>query len=130
MNIISKVLVTLIVTLTFSVNSMAQKNFSADADIAFSNKQYFNAIELYKKAYTKAKKKEDKALIIFTIGECYRLTGDNKQSEAWYVKAVKANYTNPLAKLYLAEAKKAQEKYSEAIIEFANYISDAPADPR
>ncbi len=130
MNIISKVLVALVVTLTFSVNSMAQKNFSADADIAFSNKQYFNAIELYKKAYTKAKKKEDKALIIFTIGECYRLTGDNKQSEAWYVKAVKANYTNPLAKLYLAEAKKAQEKYSEALIEFANYKSDAPADPR
>ncbi len=130
MNIISKTIVTFVVTIVFSVNVMAQKNFSVDADVAFQNKQYFNAIELYKKAYTKAKKKEDKAVIIFTIAECYRLTGDNKQSEAWYVKAIKANYTDPLAKLYLADAKKAQEKYSEALIEFTNYQTDAPSDPR
>lgn len=130
MNIISKLSVTFVVTLLFSANVMAQKNFSVDADLAFNNKQYFNAIELYKKAYTKAKKKEEKATIIFTIAECYRLTGDNKQAEAWYVKAVKANYTDPLAKLYLADAKKALEKYDEALIEYTNYQTEAPSDPR
>lgn len=130
MNIISKLIVAFVVTIVFSGNVMAQKNFSVDADLAFKNKQYFNAIELYKKAYTKAKKKEDKAVIIFTIAECYRLTGDNKQAEAWYIKAVKANYTDPLAKLYLADAKKAQEKYNEALIEYTNYQTEAPSDPR
>ena len=44
MNIISKLFVAFIVTIAFSVNVKAQKNFSADADIAFNNKQYFNAI--------------------------------------------------------------------------------------
>jgi peptidoglycan-associated lipoprotein len=126
----SKVIVTLVVTLIFSINAMAQKNFSVEADNAFKSKQYFNAIELYKKAYTKAKKKEEKANIIFAIGECYRLTGDSKQAEAWYVKAIKANYTDPKAKLYLADAKKAQEKYNEALIEYQNYQTDAPSDPR
>ncbi len=130
MNIISKLLVALFVTVAFSANVMAQKNFNADADLAFQNKQYFNAIELYKKAYTKAKKKEEKANIIFVIAECYRLTGDTKQAEAWYIKAIKANYTNPLAKLYLADSKKAQEKYDEALIEYANFQTDVPGDIR
>ncbi|MES2593074.1 MAG: OmpA family protein [Bacteroidota bacterium] len=130
MNISSKIIVTFVVTLVFSVNVMAQKNFSVEADNAFKNKQYFNAIELYKKAYTKAKKKEDKANIIFTIAECYRLTGDSKQAEAWYIKAIKANYTDPKAKLYLADAKKAQEKYNEALIEYTNYQTEAPSDRR
>ncbi len=130
MNIFSKLIAAFVVTLVFSANVMAQKNFSVDADLAFKNRQYFNAIELYKKAYTKAKKKEDKASIIFTIAECYRLTGDNKQAEAWYVKAIKANYTDPKAKLYLADAKKAQEKYNEALIEYTNYQTEAPSDQR
>jgi len=130
MNLTSKVFVTFVVTLVFSVNVMAQKNFSVEADDAFNNKQYFNAIELYKKGYTKVKKKEDKAYIIFKIAECYRLTGDSKQAEAWYVKAIKANYTEPKAKLYLADAKKAQEKYNEALVEYQNYQTEAPSDPR
>ncbi|MFY9310283.1 MAG: OmpA family protein [Bacteroidia bacterium] len=130
MNLTTKVIVTFVATLVFSVNAMAQKNFAVEADNSFNNKQYFNAIELYKKAYTKAKKKEDKAYIIFRIAECYRLTGDSKQAEAWYVKAIKANYTDPKAKLYLADAKKAQEKYNEALIEYQNYQTDAPSDPR
>ncbi len=130
MNIISKLFVAFVVTIAFSVNVKAQKNFSDDADFAFNNKQYFNAIELYKKAYTKAKKKEEKAVIIYTIAECYRLTGDFKQAEAWYIKAIKAKYTDPLAKLYLADAKKVQEKYNEALIEYTNFQTEAPSDPR
>jgi peptidoglycan-associated lipoprotein len=130
MNIFSKLTVAFLVTIVCSVNVMAQKNFAVDADVAFKNRQYFNAIDLYKKAYTKAKKKEDKATIIFTIAECYRLTGDNKQAEAWYTKAIKSNYTDPKAKLYLADSKKAQEKYNEALTEYTNYQTEAPSDPR
>lgn len=130
MKIISKLAVGLTLALLFSVNAKAQKNFSKDAVKAFDNYEYFNAIELYKKAYTKAKKKEEKALIIFKTAECYRLIGDNKQAEAWYMKAIKANYADPKAKLYLADAKKAQEKYNEALIEYNNYKKEMPSDPR
>src|SRR3954469_10187049 len=100
MKIIQKLTAVLALTLVFSANAVAQKNFSKDADKAFDNKEYFNSIELYKKAYTKAKKKEDKAFIIFRTAECYRYIGDAKQAEAWYIKAIKANYTDPKAKLY------------------------------
>ena len=65
MKIISKLAALLVFSLLFSANVMAQKNFSKDADKAFDNKEYFTSIDLYKKAYTKAKKKEDKAFIVF-----------------------------------------------------------------
>lgn len=130
MKIISKIIAGLAVALLMSTNVMAQKNFSRDADNAFTNKEYFNAIELYKKAFTKVKKKEEKAFIIFRTAECYRMIGDAKQSEAWYTKAIKANYTDPKAVLYLADAKKAQEKYNEALIEYNNYKKQVPSDPR
>lgn len=130
MKIFTKLTAGLAIILFFSTAAVAQKNFSKDADKAFDNKEYFNAIELYKKAYTKAKKKEDKALIIFRTAECYRLINDNKQAEAWYIKAIKANYTDAKAQLYLADAKKAQEKYNEALIEYNNYKKAVPSDPR
>jgi peptidoglycan-associated lipoprotein len=130
MKLITKLFAGLVIALLFSTNVLAQKNFSKDADNAFTNKEYFNAIELYKKAYTKAKRKEDKAFIIFRTAECYRMIGDNKQAEAWYIKAIKANYTDPKAILYLADAKKALEKYNEALIEYNNYKKAVPSDPR
>ena len=130
MKIISKLTAVLALSLVFSANAIAQKNFSKEADKAYESREYFNAIDLYKKAYTKAKKKEDKALIIFMTAECYRQIGDTKQAEAWYIKAIKANYTDPKAKLYLADAKKAQEKYNEALIEYNNYKKEVPSDPR
>ena len=130
MKIITKLTAVLALALLFSSAAVAQKNFSKDADKAFDNKEYFNSIELYKKAYTKAKKKEDKAFIIFRTAECYRMVGDNKQAEAWYIKAIKAGYTDPIAELYLADSKKAQEKYNEALIEYNNYKKAVPSDPK
>ena len=106
MKIFTKLTAVLALTLLFSATAFAQKNFMTDAKKAFESQEYFNSIELYKKAYTKAKKKEDKAFIVFRTAECYRLIGDTKQAEAWYIKAIKANYTDPKAILYLADAKK------------------------
>ena len=59
MKLFTKLTAGLIVALLFSADVMAQKNFSKDADKAFLNQEYFNAIELYKKAFTKIKKKEE-----------------------------------------------------------------------
>jgi len=129
MKIMKTLVLGTVLSLIFSVNASAQKNFSKDADKAFDQKEYFNAIELYKKAYSKAKKKEDKANIIFKTAECYRNIGDTKQQESWYAKAIKAKYADPKAILYLANAKKAMAKYDEALIEYNNYKKEVPSDP-
>ena len=67
----------------FSGSTFAQKNFLKDADKAFKSKEYFTAIELYKKAYAGVSKKEEKAKIIFQTAECYRLINDTKSAEQW-----------------------------------------------
>jgi len=112
------------------INASAQKNFSKDADNSFNRGEYYSAIMKYKKAYSKERNNSAKAKIIYQTAECYRLINDSKQAEIWYKKAVKVKYTDPMALLYLAEAKKANGKYDEAIIEYQNYQGRVPDDPR
>jgi peptidoglycan-associated lipoprotein len=108
----------------------AQKNFTKDADAAFTGEAYFKAIDLYKKAYQSEKSKSKKAEILFRIGECYRLTIDPKQAEIWYDKAIAAKYPDALAILYKADAIKAQGRYDEALTLYKEYNTQQPDDPR
>jgi len=121
---------TLSIIFAFSLSTQAQKNYSKDADKAAASKEYFSAIELYKKALSKTNKKEDKALVQFKIANCFKQINDSKQAEAWYIKTIKAKHPDPLAVLYLADAKKANQKYDEAIIEYTNYQKQVPEDNR
>jgi len=118
----------ILIILINNLNAFSQKNFWNEAEKAFNNRKYYSAIELYKTAYSKSKTKDQKATIIFKIGECYRMIGDSKQAEVWYTKAMKVNYPDPYAQLYLANAKKSQGKYDEAKIEYTNYSTKVPSD--
>ena len=119
---------TAIIAFLFSVN--AQKNYLKDADVAYDNHQYFNAIELYKQAYTKVKKADAKARILFRTGDAYQQINDLKGAETYYSKAIKAKYPDPIAILNLADVLKAQQKYPEAIVEYNNYKKEMPSDVR
>ena len=130
MKIIKLAFIALASVIVFSVSSYAQKNFIKDADKSFKSREYFTAIELYKKAYAASNKKEDKARIIFQTAECYRLINDAKNAEQWYDKAVKAQYPDPLARLYLGDAKKTNGKYDEALVQYNKYKAEVPEDPR
>ena len=117
-----------IMAFVFSVN--AQKNYLKDADMAYENHQYFNAIELYKQAYTKVKKADAKSRILFRTGDAYHQINDLKGAETYYSKAIKAKYSDPIAILNLADVLKAQQKYPEAIVEYNNYKKEMPSDVR
>ena len=107
-----------------------QKNFANEADASFDRGEYYTAIMQYKKAYSKERNNVAKARIIFQTAECYRGVNDTKQAEIWYKKAVKVKYPDPVALLYLAESKKSNGKYDEALVEFQNYATKIPNDPR
>ncbi|MFH1321897.1 MAG: OmpA family protein [Bacteroidota bacterium] len=128
MNFKSLICFVLFIILCASVS--AQKDFSKDANAAFDRGEYFSAIMLYKKAYSKERNNVVKTKIIFKTAECYRLINDTKQAEIWYKKSVKVKYQDPIAVLYLADAEKANGKYDEAIIEYNNYNKLVPNDPR
>jgi len=111
--------------------SYAQKNWTQDADNSFKFYKYYEAVGLYKKAYTKVKKnKAEKARILFQIAECYRLSNDTKQAETWYKKVIGVKYPDPNATLYYANMLKANEKYDEAIIQYNAYKELVPSDTR
>jgi peptidoglycan-associated lipoprotein len=118
------------ISLILALPAVAQKNFAKDADLAFRNEAYFTAKDLYKKAYPKVPKAEEKARIIFQIAECYRLLTDANQAEVWYSKAIKSKYKDPTVRLRLAEVLKEQGKYAEALKEYNKYSSEVPGDAR
>lgn len=97
---------------------------------AFNNAEFTESAELYKSALSKKVPKDQKPEIYFYVAECYRRNHDYKNAEVWYGKAVKAKYDDPVAVLYLADMKKAQEKYDEATVEYNNYAKLAPSDSR
>jgi peptidoglycan-associated lipoprotein len=131
MKIYRILLTTIIITGLLATKTYAQKNWAQDADNAFKTYQYYDAVGLYKKAYSKVKKnKAEKARIVFQVAECYKLTADNKQAETYYKKAIAARYTEPIVHLYYADMMKVNEKYDEALIEYNTYKELAPKDKR
>jgi peptidoglycan-associated lipoprotein len=127
---ITKFLVVVIIAGLFSINANAQKDHLEVANLAFDGQEYYKAITLLKKAYSKEKDKSNKAEIIFKTAECYRFVNDSKQAETWYRKALKIKYPENNVQLYYANALKANGKFEDAIVEYEKYSELAPDDPR
>jgi peptidoglycan-associated lipoprotein len=127
---ITKFLVVAIIAGLFSINASAQTDHLAIANKSFEAQEYYKAITLLKKAYSKEKEKANKAEIIFKTAECYRFVNDSKQAETWYRKALKIKYPENNVQLYYANALKANGKFEDAIVEYEKYSELVPDDPR
>jgi peptidoglycan-associated lipoprotein len=127
---IRKILASLFVSLLFVTTAVAQGKLAEEADDAFKKGFYFNAIELYKKAYTVEKKASTKAELIFKVGEAYKAIGDPEQAAVWYEKANKAQYTDPVTYLYIGDMLKQQGKYADAIASYNRFKEKKPGDMR
>jgi peptidoglycan-associated lipoprotein len=124
----------LLITLLIIIlpEASAQKRKTERAYDSFNAGEYYDAIDLFKDAYSKTKKAEkaQRAELVFMVAECYRHINDPKNSETWYKLAVKSAYSKPDAQFWLAESVKKNGKYSQAIDEFKKYKQVAPADAR
>lgn len=107
---------------------IAQKDYYQIAEANFASERYYEAIEAYKKAYTKVKDQQTKAEILFKIGECYRLIYENENAAEWYSKAEKALYSNPILYLRFGEVLHLQGKYEDAYIKISKYMEMYPND--
>ncbi len=121
----------LIITVAYP-DVLAQKRKAERAYSSFSAGEYFDAIDLFKDAYSKTKKadKNSRTELVFMIAECYRLVNDPKSSETWYKLAVRSSYSKPEAQFWFAESLKKNGKYPLAIDEFKKYKQIAPSDAR
>ncbi len=121
---------TLAFGLLCSTVALGQGKVAEEADKAYENGFYYNAVELYKKAYTQEKQASRKAELIFKVAESYRALGDAEQAEVWYEKANKAQYSDPITYYYIGESLKQQGKYKDAITAYNRYKEKKPNDAR
>lgn len=98
------------------------------ADNAFENEAYFEAIDLYKKAYSKENNADEKARMLFRIAESYRMILDYEQELIWYDKALRAQYDEPKIYLYMARAYHHLGNFDQAIQNYRIY-NDRTSDP-
>ncbi len=129
-NLFFKPLFTLCFGLLLSLSVSAQKDYTKSADKKFEGGSYFQAIELYKVAYSKEKTDSKKAEILYRIGQCYDNIHDLAQAEVWYKKAVAANNPEPEIRLKLGNVIKAQQRYDEALTQYQSFLKLKPGDER
>ncbi len=100
------------------------------AERALDAGEYYEAIDLYRDAYSRVKDRDLRTEITFIIAKCYMKVSDARQSESWFRRAVTRSYSNPEVHRYFGEALKMNEKYEEALEQFRIYKELVPDDPR
>lgn len=122
-------LVLLLVSATTGI--FAQPKAIKEADRLYDNKEYYEALNAYRKAQDKIKgNKALKAELTYKQGLCYMMFNDTKKAEVWFSKAIKAKYQNPEAVLNYAEMLRYNGKYDEALTEYERYTKLKPDDER
>ena len=130
------VLILTLMLLGIALPVNAQRRTPAkNADIAFERGQYNLAIERYKKAYKKTRKKkfeDERMRIAYQLGECYRLTENPKQAAIQYKRVSRSEFpkSNPIFYLHYGDVLKSTEKYEDAIANYNIYTELVPDDPR
>jgi peptidoglycan-associated lipoprotein len=100
------------------------------AERALDAGEYYEAIDLYREAYSRVKDRDLRTEITFIIAKCYMKLSDTRQSEAWFRRTLTRNYKNPEIHWYFGEALKMNEKYDEALEQFGIFKQLVPDDPR
>jgi peptidoglycan-associated lipoprotein len=124
------ILVFLFIGLFFPAEMNGQSRRLDRAERAWSAGEYFEAIDLYKDAYSAVSDRDLRTEIIFRIAKCYMKVSDTRQTESWFKRAISRNYENPEIYWYYGEALKMNEKYEEAIEQFRIFQELVPGDPR
>ncbi|MDY0280073.1 MAG: OmpA family protein [Salinivirgaceae bacterium] len=120
----------LILGVSLFTTIFAQTIVTEKADDAFKTGKFYDAIDLYKYAFAKAKDPNTKGYINFQVAMCYRNISEFRQAELWFRKVTRRNPYSPLAFLYLADALHANEKFDDALENYKKYIELDPTDPK
>ncbi len=110
----------------------AQNRRVERADKAFELKQYNEAIDLYQRAYNRVRRRDraEAARLVYHIALSHKYTNNHRAAEAWFNRAIRSNYPDPVARLYLADAMMKNGKYEEARENYELFLEDHPDDWR
>lgn len=107
----------------FVANAVAQNATVRSANKLYSSKLYVQAIPKYESVL---KKDSSNADVLSNLGDCYRLTNNNKGQLICYGKLVKSGKAEEVHKLYYGQALMEAGKYDDA----KKYIEEFKGDKR
>ncbi len=123
---------TIIIAFMCINESYTQNKYTQKADDAFEREQYAIAVDMYKKIYSKVKRKDKdaKAKVIYKLALSYLKMNDTRQAASWLRRATR--YGNPPSEAILqyANVLKSGGDYEDAIEEYRKFIKAEPNDPR
>ena len=130
MSLAMKRITIILIILSISFSAFSQKRKTQKAYEALEAGEYYEAIDLFKDAFSKTRDRAERAELTYMVAECYRLTNSPKNSETWYKKISGKEYARPDATYYFAESLRKNGKYEDAIEQYNNYKMLVPADFR
>ena len=101
----------------------------SDADEQYARGEYHAAMLTYKKIYNKLTRREERqqrGVVAFRLGECYRHLNMAANASGVYRNALRYNYPDSMALLYLAQSQHMEGKYKEAIKSYEQFLEKAP----
>jgi peptidoglycan-associated lipoprotein len=100
-----------------------------DADEAYDRGEYYDAAVIYRKVYNRLTKKDDRWLrgeVAFLMGQCYVKLNQSNRASAAFQSAIRYEYEDSTAILYLAQALHREGKYAEAIQRYKEFLVIVP----
>ncbi len=101
----------------------------SDADAQLERGEYFDASKTYRKIYNKLTKREERPLrgeVAYKMATCYRKLNMAARASAAYQNAIRYEYPDSTAFLYLGRSLQAEGKYAPAIDAYMTYLEWDP----
>ena len=110
--------------------SCGAENSVRKAEQSLALGEYFNAAQMYKKAYSQTPPKERKLRgeRAFALAECYRRINYTSRARGAYQNAVRYKYRDSIAFFYLAEMQRRDKDYKNAVKNYEIYLNHKPTD--
>lgn len=110
--------------------SCGAENSVRKAEQSLALGEYFNAAQMYKKAYSQTPPKERKLRgeRAFALAECYRKINYTSRARGAYQNAVRYKYHDSIVFFYLAEMQRRDKDYKNAAKNYEIYLEHKPAD--
>jgi len=101
----------------------------ATANEQFERGEYFDASKTYRKIYNKLTKREERpqrGMVAYQMGRCYLRLNMAARAAAAFQNAIRYEYPDSMAYLYLGQALQADGKYAQAEKAYNEFLGTGP----
>lgn len=100
-----------------------------EADEAYERGEFNAAANIYRKLYNKYRRKEDRPIrgeVAFKMGQCYRRLNQSGRAAAAFQNAIRYEYDDSMAMLYLAQAQHMEGHWGIARKSYEDFLQLCP----